>query len=153
MEHQESLDFMQEAIQEAYAGIENHHGGPFGSVVVKDGKIVGRGHNRVLLHRDPTCHGEIEAIRDACKNLGTHSLAGCRIYTTAEPCPMCKGAILWANISEVFYGCTIEDTDRIGFRDQVFYDNWNNDSIMTELGRESCLKLFEDYSNGENTRY
>ena len=149
----QQLDFMQEAIEEAYTGIRQGHGGPFGSVIVKDGKIVGRGHNRVLLRHDPTCHGEVEAIRDACSKLGTHDLSGCQIYTTAEPCPMCKGAILWANIGKVYYGCNIDDTDRIGFRDQVFYDNWNNDSIMTELGRESCLKLFEDYSNGENTRY
>ncbi len=153
MEKQESLGFMQEAIREAYEGIGHHHGGPFGSVIVKDGKIIGRGHNRVLLRKDPTCHGEVEAIRDACKNLGTHDLTGCQLYTTAEPCPMCKGAILWANISEVYFGCTIADTDRIGFRDQVFYDNWENDAIMAELGRESCLKLFEDYSQGKNTLY
>lgn len=152
MDNQE-LDFMQEAIEEAYTGIRQGHGGPFGSVIVKDGKIVGRGHNRVLLHRDPTCHGEVEAIRDACKNLSTHDLAGCQIYTTAEPCPMCKGAILWANIGKVYYGCSIDDTDRIGFRDQVFYENWDKDSFMTELNREGCLKLFEDYAGGENTRY
>ena len=152
MDNQE-LDFMQEAIEEAYTGIRQGHGGPFGSVIVKDGKIIGRGHNRVLLRHDPTCHGEVEAIRDACKNLSTHDLAGCQIYTTAEPCPMCKGAILWANIGKVYYGCNIDDTDRIGFRDQVFYENWGKDSFMTELDREGCLKLFEDYAGGENTRY
>lgn len=147
------MGFMDEAIKEAYLGIKNNHGGPFGSVVVKDGKIIGRGHNRVLLHQDPTCHGEVEAIRDACKNISSHDLSGCELYTTAEPCPMCKGAILWANITKVYYGCNIEDTDRIGFRDQVFYDNWNNEDIMIEQDRDSCLKLFEDYANGDNERY
>ncbi|MCI6722600.1 nucleoside deaminase, partial [Treponema porcinum] len=92
------MDFMKEALSEAYNGIENRHGGPFGTVIVRDGKIVGRGHNKVLLNRDPTCHGEMEAIRDACKNLDTFDLSGCELYTTAEPCPMCLGAILWANI-------------------------------------------------------
>lgn len=147
-------DFMAEAIKEAYDGITNKHGGPFGSVVVKDGKIVGRGHNRVLFNNDPTCHGEVEAIRDACKNLGTYDLSGCELYTTAEPCPMCKGAILWSNIDHIYYGCTINDTDKIGFRDEIFYDNWTHyERLMTEFERTSCLKLFDDYANGNNKRY
>ena len=108
------MDFMKEALSEAYNGIENRHGGPFGTVIVKDGKIVGRGHNKVLLKRDPTCHGEMEAIRDACKNLDTFDLSGCELYTTAEPCPMCLGAILWANIKKVYFGCTQKDTAEIG---------------------------------------
>ena len=90
--------FMQAALEEAYAGIEAGDGGPFGTVIVRDGEIVGRGHNRVVVNQDPTCHGEMEAIRDACKNLGTFDLSGCELYTTAEPCPMCLGATLWANI-------------------------------------------------------
>lgn len=77
---------------------------PFGTVIVKDGEIVGRGHNRVVVNQDPTCHGEMEAIRDACRNLGTFDLSGCELYTTAEPCPMCLGATLWANIPVVYYG-------------------------------------------------
>ena len=117
--------FMEAALQEAYEGIEKNHGGPFGAVVVKNGKIVGRGHNRVLYKKDPTCHGEMEAIRDACKNLGTHDLTGCQLYTTAEPCPMCLGGILWSNIQEVYFGCDRIDTDRIGFRDDVFYEYTN----------------------------
>lgn len=83
--------FMQAALEEAYAGIEAGDGGPFGTVIVKDGEIVGRGHNRVVVNQDPTCHGEMEAIRDACRNLGTFDLSGCELYTTAEPCPMCLG--------------------------------------------------------------
>ncbi len=146
----ELKDYMYEAIQEAYAGIRAHHGGPFGTVIVKDGKIVGRGHNRVLLKKDPTCHGEIEAIRDACANLGTHDLSGCTLYTTAEPCPMCLGATLWANIRTLYYGCNRKDTDDIGFRDDAFYDyleGKNELLAQTELGRAECQELFRDYVN------
>ena len=146
--------YMKEAIKEAYEGIKQKHGGPFGAVVVKDGKVIGKGHNRVLKDNDPTCHGEIVAIRDACKNIGSFDLSDCILYTTAEPCPMCKGAILWANISKVFYGCNIEDTDKIGFRDQKFYDNWENDKdLLKELDRESCKKLFSDYLKDEHKLY
>ena len=150
------MDFMKEAVKEAYEGINEKHGGPFGSVIVKDGKIVGRGHNQVLLNHDPTCHGEMMAIRDACKKLGSHDLSACSIYTTAAACPMCKGAILWANISKIYYGCTIEDTDSIGFRDEKFYESWNegNDgNYGEETGREECLKLFSDYSKMQHDLY
>lgn len=149
-------DFMDEALKEAYEGINSKHGGPFGSVIVKDGKIVGRGHNRVLLKHDPTCHGEMEAIRDACKNLGTHDLSGCELYTTAEPCPMCLGGILWSNITVAYYGCTKEDTDSIGFRDDKFYDylaGKNHLLNIKELGRDRCQKLFKDYVDSDASRY
>lgn len=147
------MDFMKEALQEAYKGIEHGDGGPFGSVVVKDGKIVGRGHNRVLYKKDPTCHGEMEAIRDACQNLDTFDLSGCELYTTAEPCPMCLGAVLWSNIKSVYYGCNRADTDAIGFRDDVFYEFLNEKTgllEMKEVQRHECLKLFEAYQASEN---
>ena len=147
------MEYMKEALKEAYEGINRGDGGPFGTVIVKDGKIVGRGHNRVVVKHDPTCHGEMEAIRDACEKMGTFDLSGTELYTTAAPCPMCKGAILWANVTKVYYGCTVEDTDKIGFRDQVFYDKWEDESFMEEKGREECLKLFEDYMKTEPTRY
>lgn len=149
--------YMEEAKKEAYAGIKAHEGGPFGAVIVKNHKIVGRGHNRVLLRKDPTCHGEMEAIRDACKNLGTIDLSGCELYTTAEPCPMCLGGILWSNIKTVYYGCNRKDTDSIGFRDDNFYEYLNgNTALLTveELDREECLELFEDYKNdNSHSRY
>lgn len=149
--------FMEEALNEAYEGIRNGHGGPFGCVIVKDGKIVGRGHNRVLLKKDPTCHGEMEAIRDACNNMKTHDLSGCVLYTTAEPCPMCLGGIMWANITEAYYGCSVSDTDKIGFRDDIFYEYLNGKKdILTlkEDEREECLKLFKEYEeNKNNQRY
>ena len=136
--------YMELAVKEAYDGINCGEGGPFGCVIVKDGRVVGSGHNRVLAKKDPTCHGEIEAIRSACKTLDTHDLSGCELYTTAEPCPMCRGAILWANIRKVFYGCNIEDTDNIGFRDKIFYEGEHD--FSEELDREECLKVFEEYA-------
>lgn len=148
--------FMEAALQEAYEGIEKNHGGPFGAVVVKEGRIVGRGHNRVLYKKDPTCHGEMEAIRDACKNLGTHDLTGCQLYTTAEPCPMCLGGILWSNIQEVYFGCDRIDTDRIGFRDDVFYeylDGKNDILSIRQIDHEKCLSLFEHYEEKKAQRY
>ena len=112
--------YMEIAIKEAKKGIENGDGGPFGCVIVKDDKIVGKGHNRVVLKHDATCHGEMEAIRNASKNLNTFDLSGCELYTTGEPCPMCLSACLWANIEKVYYGCTILDNENIGFRDNKF---------------------------------
>lgn len=153
---QSSSDFMQVAINEAYQGIEAGDGGPFGSVIVKDGEIVGQGHNRVLAENDPTCHGEMEAIRDACKNLGTHDLSGCELYTTAEPCPMCLGAILWSNMSQVYYGCTRQDSAEIGFRDDAFYRQLNGEEetvSVQEFDRETCLELFNDYAAEDAQRY
>ena len=144
--------YMQEAITEAYNGIQNQEGGPFGSVIVKDGEIVGKGHNQVLLLNDPTCHGEVQAIRNACQTLNTYDLSDCELYTTGEPCPMCLGAIMWANIDKVYYGCNINDTDKIGFRDEKFY-NTGSDKLkgfLTEIDRAECLKLFSDYSSLES---
>ena len=129
--------FMKIAISEARKGISAGHGGPFGCVIVKDGKIVGKGHNEVVKRNDPTCHGEVMAIRDACKNIGSFDLSGCDLYTTAEPCPMCAGAIMWANIKKVWYGCNIADTDSIGFRDKQFYEA--PEDISEELDREDVL--------------
>ncbi len=149
-------EFMNAAIEEAEKGIASGHGGPFGSVVVRDGKIIGRGHNRVILNHDPTCHGEMEAIRDACRSLGTHDLSGCSIYTTAEPCPMCLGAIMWANIGDVYYGCNSHDTADIGFRDQTFYEQLNGSCEivrMRESCRRRCLELFRRYQETQHTIY
>ena len=148
-------EYMREAITEAREGIFEGHGGPFGAVIVKDGKIIGRGHNQVLKNNDPTCHGEVMAIHDACKNLGTFDLSGSEIYTTGEPCPMCLGAILWANIEKIYYGCNIVDTDKIGFRDDVFYKRLrpeNRGELLKELDRDECLKLYEEYLSIEDRK-
>jgi guanine deaminase len=144
--------FMKLAIAEARTGIRAGHGGPFGCVIVRDGEVVGRGHNEVVKQTDPTCHGEVMAIRDACHNIGRFDLSGCELYTTAEPCPMCAGAIRWANISKVYYGCNISDTDSIGFRDLQFYTE--EIDISEELDRAECLGLFAEYRAIKNkTQY
>lgn len=148
--------FMRMAIKEAKKGIESHHGGPFGAVIVKDGKVIGKGHNQVLKNNDPTCHGEIMAIHKACKNLKTFDLSGCELYTTGEPCPMCYAAILWANIDKVYYGCTIQDNENIGFRDKKFYEMQQpefRNKVVKELDREKCLELFEYYNSLEHNLY
>lgn len=147
--------FMKMAIQEATKGISNQHGGPFGSVVVKDGKVIAKGHNKVVKDNDPTLHGEIDAIRKACKKLGTYDLSGCTLYTTAAPCPMCLGAILWSNIEMVYYGCNVDDSEAIGFRDKKFYelDDEAKAKFIKELDRAECKKLFNKYQETEHSKY
>ena len=149
--------FMQAAIEEAFEGITLGHGGPFGSVIVRDGEIVGQGHNQVLVNNDPTCHGEISAIRNACANLETFDLSGCEIYTTGEPCPMCLFACKWANIEKVWYGCTINDNAIIGFRDEEFDSLAGGRDLMADylvcVDRDACLDLFRYYSEMDHTLY
>ncbi len=143
-------EYMQLAIEEAREGIYNNHGGPFGCVIVKDGKIVGSGHNMVLKNNDSTAHGEVSAIRDAEKKLGTFDLSGCELYTTGEPCPMCLAACMWANIDVVYYGCTIADNAQIGFRDEKFDNMFGGREAFTdylnEMDRAACLELFDEYN-------
>ena len=149
--------FMQLAIDEARAGIHQGHGGPFGSVIVKNGKVIAKGHNMVLLNHDATAHGEVSAIRNAGSILGTHDLSGCEIYTTGEPCPMCLAACMWANIAKVYYGCTIADNEAIGFRDKIFDEKYGGregfSEYLAETDREACLKLFEEYNGLEKQNY
>ena len=148
--------FMKITLEEAESGIKNNEGGPFGCVIVKNGIIVGRGHNQVVMRKDPTCHGEIMAIRDACKNLDTFDLSECELYTTGEPCPMCFGAILWSNIAKVYYGCNIEDTEIIGFRDKRFYEKSDDlkKQLFIETDRSECLELYKKYNETrEKTNY
>lgn len=145
------------AIAEAREGIVARDGGPFGSVIVKDGLVVGKGHNTVLRDHDSTCHGEMMAIRDACHNLNSHDLSGCVLYTTGEPCDMCLCATLWANIERVYYGCSIAENARIGFRDQRFDELFGGrdklDGYLLECDREECLCLFDDYLATNPQRY
>lgn len=149
-------EYMRAAVEEARAGIRAGEGGPFGCVIVKDGKIVGKGHNQVVKRKDPTCHGEMMAIRDACGTLDTFDLSGCELYTTGEPCPMCMGAIMWANIPRVYYGCDIADTEEIGFRDKVFYEFTaeKRAEMVKELDREECRRLYREYQElADKTNY
>ena len=148
---------MQMAIDTALEGISKGEGGPFGSVIVRDGEVVGVGHNKVLVDHDSTEHGEIVAIRDAERSLGTHDLTGCELYTTGEPCPMCLAAILWANIDKVYYGCTIRDNAKIGFRDErfdkLFGGRKNFSRLLEQIDREACLQLFDEYLKTEHDNY
>ena len=149
-------EFMKVAKELADTNIIDNEGGPFGAVVVKDGIIVGRGDNHVLINHDPTAHAEVMAIRDACKNLGTHDLSGCVVYTSCYPCPMCMSAIIWANIKGVYYGNTKEDAANIGFRDDFIYDfikNNNEDTNTLKLiniDREETIKSFEAFKNKDD---
>ncbi|MHC4136528.1 MAG: nucleoside deaminase [Planctomycetota bacterium] len=112
---------MEEAARLAREGVENGEGGPFGAVVVRDGRILGAACNRVLAANDPTAHAEILAIREACRQQGTFHLKGCGIYTTCEPCPMCLAAIHWARLDRVYYAQTRDDAAAIGFADRRLY--------------------------------
>ena len=111
-------ELLEMAVQEALDGIRAGDGGPFGCVIAKDGKIIAKGHNRVLVDKDPTAHGEVVVIRRACDILGTIDLSDCTLYTSAEPCPMCRAAICWAKIGKVFYAASMRDVDELlGFKD------------------------------------
>ncbi len=111
-------DFLLMAVQEAKDGIRSGHGGPFGCVIARNGEFVDKGHNRVLIDNDPTAHGEITAIRNACSKLGTIDLSECTLYTSSEPCPMCKSAICWAKVGKVVYAASMKDAnDILGFKD------------------------------------
>ena len=137
--------YMKRANELAKYSIDNNKGGCFGSVIVKDGVIVGEGYNTVTSDNDPTRHGEINAIKNTCKNMRTFDLSGCELYTSAYPCPMCLGAIMWANIKSVYYGATAQDTGNIGFRDDFMYqwlNNKNEDSLrLIELDRKECVEV------------
>ena len=141
--------FMRMAIMEARKGIRRGHGGPVGCVIVKNGQVISKGHNHVVVNNDPTCHGEVDAIRKAGKKLKTFDLSGCELYTSGYPCPMCGAAILWANIDKVYYGCNTTDTELIGFRDKKFEENIQQlmDAMCEEVDRDKCLELYEEYNN------
>jgi tRNA(Arg) A34 adenosine deaminase TadA len=140
-------EFMRSAITLAQEGMDRNAGGPFGALVVKDGKIIGRGFNQVTSTNDPTAHAEVVAIREACRHLGTFQLDGCEIYTSCEPCPMCLGAIYWARPLQVYYGCTRADAAGAGFDDDFIYAQIDlqppERSIgMHELLRSEALAVF-----------
>jgi len=115
-------EFMRQAIQLATDNVTTGNGGPFGAVVVKDGKVIASGANQVTTINDPTAHAEVIALRNACQALGTFKLEGCELYTSCEPCPMCLAAIYWARCDAIYYGCSAEDATRAGFDDQFLYE-------------------------------
>lgn len=150
--------FMMRAIELARQGIRRGDGGPFGAVVVRDGQIIGEGWNRVIRTNDPTAHGEIGAIRDACARLGSFSLEGCEIHTTGEPCPMCLGAIQWARIDRIFHGFRLADAAEIGFDDREFFRQMTlppaeRAIASMELCRAEALELAREYARMPEKRH
>ena len=142
--------YMKLAKQNAEEGISKGEGGPFGAVIIdKEGNIISNGNNQVIKNNDPTAHAEIVAIRGACKKLHSYDLSDYILYTSCEPCPMCLSAIIWANIKEVYYGCTKEDAREIGFRDDMIYEylKGNNSNLidLKIMDREDCLETFKKY--------
>lgn len=147
--------FMREAIQLSLQNMLQNAWWPFGAVIVKDGQIVGRGRNQVTSTNDPTAHGEVVAIRDACKNLWTFDLSGCEIYTSCEPCPMCYGAILRARVDKMYYGNTEADAAAIGFDDSAFWDEIQKELTQRSLSvqqllHDEALTVFTAWQNKED---
>src|SRR5689334_11531037 len=143
--------YMRLAIRLAQKSVDENLGGPFGCVIVKDGRIVGEGFNQVTTTNDPTAHAEVVAIRNACQNLESFQLDGCSVYTSCEPCPMCLGAIYWARPSRVFFACTRDDAAGIGFDDRFIYEelekeNASREMVLMPLMREEALEVFHTWS-------
>lgn len=143
--------FMQEAIRLSIGNVEEGNGGPFGAVVVKEGKIIARGVNQVTATNDPTAHAEVVAIRNACAALNSFQLAGCEIYASCEPCPMCLAAIYWARPAKLYYACSKEDAAAINFDDAFIYDEIarpvSERKIFTrQILREEALEAFIKWS-------
>ena len=147
---EEPVDFMREAIRLSVDNVEKNNGGPFGAVIVKDGKIIARGINSVTTTNDPTAHAEIIAIREASKSLNNFDLSGAEIYASCEPCPMCLGAIYWARIDKLYFANTKQDAAAINFDDQFIYDEIKKpieerQLFTQQILRDEALKAFQKW--------
>lgn len=150
-------EFMKMAIDLSRKGMQEGKGGPFGCVIVKEGKVIGSGSNSVLSTNDPTAHAEIVAIRDACKNIGHFQLEGCEVYTSCEPCPMCLGAIYWARPSKIYFANAKTDAAIAGFDDAFIYEELNvlplNRKIpLIQVNNGEAVKVFEEWISKENKK-
>jgi len=150
-----STDFMRRAIALGLENVRTGRGGPFASVIVKEGRIIAEGTNRVTATNDPTAHAEVVAIREACRALGSFQLTGCDLYTTCEPCPMCLGAIYWARPARVIYASTAADAASAGFDDAFIYDELKIPPAarripMEQLLREEALAIFSAWKQQSN---
>lgn len=150
-EKKQAEKFMQYAINLGRKAMESGSGGPFGAIIVKDGTIIGEGWNQVLSNHDPTAHGEIVAIRDACRHSQMHDLSGCDIYTSGEPCPMCLGAIYWARLKKIYYGFNIAAAAATQFDDQFIFQELNKPSCerqipAIQLYETEALQMLKEYS-------
>ena len=151
----DAAKFMRKAIRLSIANVEKLNGGPFGAVIVKDGKVIARGTNKVTATNDPTAHAEIVAIRKACKILKTYQLTGCEIYTSCEPCPMCLAAIYWARPDKIYYANSKEDPTAINFDDNLIYEEIakpvSERKIFTQqLLRDEAQAAFKKWSESPN---
>lgn len=147
--------FMIEAIKLSRNSARENEGGPFGCIVVKGDKIVGRGNNKVTSTNDPTAHAEVVAIRDACKNIGSFQLVDCEIYTSCEPCPMCLGAIYWARPKVIYYANNRGDAAAIGFDDSMIYEEMNKSYSdrkipIIAIYRDEALQVFKEWKEKLN---
>lgn len=155
----EEIRFLERAIELSERGMKNLEGGPFGCVIVKDGKIVGEGWNQVTATNDPTAHAEVVAIRDACKNLNTFQLTDCDVYASCEPCPMCLGAIYWARPRRVIYANTKQDAAAIDFDDRFIYEEIEKPEMERTIPflhhpHPAALKVFEQWKTmDQKTEY
>lgn len=143
--------FMRHAIALGRKGMEAGNGGPFGAIVVKNGNIIGEGWNQVLSSNDPTAHGEIMAIRDACKTIQTYDLSGCELYTSGEPCPMCLSAIYWARLERIFFGFKIQAAADACFDDAFIFKELNKPADERQIPsiqilENEALKTLMDYT-------
>lgn len=152
-------DIMQLGIDEARKTMNQNIGGPFGAAIVKDGEVIAVSSNHVLGNNDPTAHAEIMAIRKACDKLGTYDLTGCELYATGYPCPMCLGAIIWANIKKIYVSGLPVDAEEIGFRDDFIYRYINNgcqnaDILdIEEMDRKPAKLLYKEYAEMQKIIY
>lgn len=138
------IEFMKLAIETAYQGMDNGHGGPFGAVIVRDGEVIAAGHNEVLSSNDPTAHAEMTAIRRASAALDQFDLSDCEIYVNGVPCPMCMSAIFWSRISRLYYACLPEDAEAIGFDDDAFYRELEKPLDKRQLPAEQVVECVEE---------
>ena len=134
-------DFMKRAIELSLINVASGNGGPFGAVIVQDGKIVGEGWNQVTACNDPTAHAEVEAIRNACKYISNFDLSGAEIYTSCEPCPMCLAAIYWARISKIYFANTKKDAAQIAFDDDFIYSEIPKKNDERKIPLEQIMRL------------
>ena len=152
----EKQEFMRRAIQLSLESVK-HGGGPFGAVIVKEGKIIAEAANRVTLDNDPTAHAEVNAIRQAARSLGRFDLSGCDIYTSCEPCPMCLGAIYWAHLNHIYYGCNRRDAADAGFDDEFIYQELSlapaeRQKMMEVLLPDESLAAFRMWKEKKDKR-
>ncbi len=143
--------YMLEAVKLSEQAIKTNTGGPFGAIIVKDGKIIAQGYNQVIKANDPTAHAEVMTIREACRLLNTFDLSGCELYTSCEPCPMCLAACYWANIEKIYYSNTREQAENIGFKDNFIYEEFAGKSKrLTKVEVPEAIEVFKQWKQKED---